>query len=224
MKKFIPVAIVLVIGVIVFFIYQNQIALAPSPSMGSTPSINSGQASSPQTSSLDTTRDKSGQAGISIYDQSRIIKKPFGIYITPKTSPIQPEKFSGYHTGADFETTTTEANIDVLVPAFCDGKLLMKKSATGYGGVIVQSCILNNQAVTVVYGHLKLASITSIIDQTLKKGDIIGVLGKAYSVETGGERKHLHLGIHIGSAINILGYAQKQSDLFGWLDPVIQLR
>src|SRR4030067_1140465 len=33
----------------------------------------------------------------------RVTKKPFGIFITPQNSPIQPEKFSGFHTGADFE-------------------------------------------------------------------------------------------------------------------------
>jgi murein DD-endopeptidase MepM/ murein hydrolase activator NlpD len=218
MKKFILTIAVLVIGVVVFFVYQNQTALAPD----STPSINSGQASSPQVSLA--------QAGSSIFDKSRITKKPFGIYITPQNSPVQPEKFTGYHTGADFETTLAEANIDVSVLAFCDGKLLEKKYATGYGGVVVQSCNLTvppsqgsdkaKQAVTVIYGHLKLASIVPIVGQTLKKGDLLGVLGKGYSTETDGERKHLHLGIHIGSDINILGYVQKQSDLSGWFNPV----
>src|SRR5438105_4096773 len=39
---------------------------------------------------------------------SRVTKKPFGIYITPQNSPVQPEKFKGYHTGVDFETTADE--------------------------------------------------------------------------------------------------------------------
>jgi hypothetical protein len=30
-------------------------------------------------------------------------KKPFGIYITPENSPVQPENFTGYHTGIDVE-------------------------------------------------------------------------------------------------------------------------
>lgn len=196
----------MVIGAIVFFAYRSRPALAPSEIVSSSPSSGS------------------GQAGISIYDQSRIIKKPFGIYITPQNSPVQPEKFSGYHTGVDFEITTTEANIDVPVSAFCDGKLLEKKYTTGYGGVAVQSCVLNGQTVTVIYGHLKLASIAPIVGQTLKRGDLLGVLGKGYSTETDGERKHLHFGIHVGSTINILGYVQKQSDLSGWLDPAKSLK
>lgn len=132
---------------------------------------------------------------------------------------MQQEKFSGYHTGTDFETTSTEENVDVLVPALCDGELLMKKYASGYGGVAVQSCTLNNQPVTVIYGHLRLSSIALSAGQVLKKGDLLGVLGKGYSTETDGERKHLHLGIHVGYSVNILGYTPKESDLSSWLDP-----
>ncbi len=154
----------------------------------------------------------------SIIDSSRITKKPFGIYITLQNSPVQPEKFSGYHTGADFETTSDEADKDIAVPALCDGTLLVNRTASGYGGVAVESCTLKGQVVTVVYGHLKASSIVTIGTQ-LKKGDQIGILGKGYSSETDGERKHLHLGIHRGATINILGYVQKQPDLSGWLDP-----
>ncbi len=156
---------------------------------------------------------------ISILSASRITKKPFGLYATPQDSPVQPERFSGWHSGADFETTSEEANIDVPVPALCDGKLLQKKTASGYGGVVVQSCNLNSGPVTVVYGHVKLSSVTLAINQGLKEGDRIGILGKGFSSETDGERKHLHLGIHKGTTISILGYVQKESDLSAWLDP-----
>src|SRR3989338_10346295 len=40
----------------------------------------------------------------------RVTKKPFGKYITPADSPVQPERFSGYHTGADFEVFSNEIN------------------------------------------------------------------------------------------------------------------
>jgi hypothetical protein len=91
----------------------------------------------------------------------RVTKKPFGILITPKTSPVQPERFRGYHTGTDFETTPEEATTTVAVHAICDGALLQKRTASGYGGIAVQSCVINKQHVTVLYGHLKLASITT---------------------------------------------------------------
>jgi hypothetical protein len=149
----------------------------------------------------------------------RVTKKPFGIHITPKTSPVQPEKFQGYHTGTDFEIFPEELNTDVPVHAICTGKIAVKRSASGYGGVLVQNCDLTNQPITIAYGHLKLASIIKNAGDNLNTGDKIGVLGKAYSSETDGERKHLHLGIHKGDSVSILGYVSDQSQLSGWIDP-----
>lgn len=161
----------------------------------------------------------------------RVTKKPFGIYITPKTSPVQPEKFQGYHTGTDFEIFPEELNIDVPVKAVCNGKIAVKRSASGYGGVLVQNCTLDSQPasaelrrgepITVVYGHLKLASISKNAGDSLNAGDAIGILGKAYSSETDGERKHLHLGAHKGNAISIPGYVSSQSQLSEWIDPCL---
>jgi len=62
--------------------------------------------------------------------KSRVTKKPFGIYITPQTSPVQPEKFTGYHTGTDFETTSQEADAVVPVYAACTGKMRMNSIPT----------------------------------------------------------------------------------------------
>ncbi len=155
---------------------------------------------------------------------NRVTKKPFGIYITPKNSPVQPEKFTGYHTGVDFEIMPGETNKDTAVSAVCAGKLLLKKSATGYGGVAVQSCKLNNRAITIIYGHLKLPSISLKVGQAISAGEKIGILGKGYSSEMAGERKHLHLGIHQGTGINLLGYVQQKSQLAGWLNALDYLK
>ncbi|EKE19336.1 MAG: hypothetical protein ACD_9C00048G0003, partial [uncultured bacterium] len=149
----------------------------------------------------------------------RITKKPFGIFITKQNSPVSPERFAGYHTAVDLETTPDEQNIDVLVRALCDGKLLLVRNASGYGGVAVQSCALDGQDVTIVYGHIKLASMNAKVGDTLKAGDSLANLGKGYSSETDGERKHLHLGIHKGQSVNILGYVQNKNQLSDWLDP-----
>ncbi|PIP27732.1 MAG: hypothetical protein COX30_00305, partial [Candidatus Moranbacteria bacterium CG23_combo_of_CG06-09_8_20_14_all_39_10] len=151
----------------------------------------------------------------------RVTKKPFGKFVTPQNSPVQPEKFYGYHTGADFEIFPEELNADVSIHALCSGKIEVKKTATGYGGVVVENCTLNGQPITVVYGHLKLASVKWAIGDDLKTGDVIGSLGAAYSAETGGERKHLHLGFHKGTVINILGYVQNKAELSGWIDPCL---
>ncbi len=148
----------------------------------------------------------------------RVTKKPFGIYVSPGHSPVSPERFTGYHTGVDFEIFSDEQNKDMTITAVCTGPLLLKESASGYGGVAVQACQLNNQDITVVYGHLKLSSITKIKGQPLTAGETIGILGKAYSSETDGERKHLHLGIHKGTAMNIKGYVQTPEQLNDWLD------
>jgi murein DD-endopeptidase MepM/ murein hydrolase activator NlpD len=149
---------------------------------------------------------------------SRVTKKPFGIKISPATSPVQPEKFSGYHTGVDFEILPGEEDKDVPVYAVCVGTVVYKNYVSGYGGVFIEQCKIDGQDVTVLYGHLKLASITNKLNDNIKAGDQIAILGKGYSSETDGERKHLHLGIHKGTAINFKGYVQAQSELSGWLD------
>jgi hypothetical protein len=151
--------------------------------------------------------------------KERVTKKYFGLFVTPQNSPVSPERFRGYHTGTDFEIFSGEENIDVTVKVVCSGKLLMKKYATGYGGVAAESCDLNNEPITVVYGHLKLSSINYSVSDKINIGDTLGILGAPYSAETSGERKHLHIGFHKGASINILGYVQNQSELSGWLDP-----
>jgi len=152
------------------------------------------------------------------------MRKPFGIHVSPTDSPIQPERFTGYHTGADFETSPGEIKIDVIVNAVCDGTLALKETASGYGGVAVEKCELDGEAVTVVYGHLRLSSVDAKVGSEMKAGQPFAVLGTGYSKETDGERKHLHLGIHKGSAINIKGYVPTEAELSDWIDPVPLLR
>lgn len=151
----------------------------------------------------------------------RVTKKFFGTKVLPTDSPVQPERFSGYHTAIDFETFSNEVDTVVTVKAACSGKILQRRTASGYGGVVVQSCIYNNRPVTVIYGHLDIASVTAKVGTTLQVGQDLGNLGKGYSSQTDGERKHLHFGIHKGTTISILGYVSKQSALSDWIDPLI---
>lgn len=148
----------------------------------------------------------------------RVTKKPFGLYVTPNFSPVKPERFTGYHTGVDFETTPGERDIDVPIFAICPGKILVKKTASGYGGVLNESCTINGQAVTVTYGHLRLASIAKKVGETLAQGEQLGVLGTGYSKETDGERKHLHLGIHKGAGAVLNGYVATVAELKSWIN------
>ncbi len=150
----------------------------------------------------------------------RATKKFYGTDVTPTDSPVQPERFRGYHTGLDFETFPTEADKDVPVSAACAGTVLYRDWVSGYGGVLVQSCSIDGQSVTVLYGHLRLDAIAVQKGDTLKLGQRIGVLGTGGSDETDGERKHLHFAVHRGADVELKGYVQQPEDLGAWIDPL----
>lgn len=149
---------------------------------------------------------------------SRVLFKSFGTEVSPASSPVSPERFRGYHTGTDFEAFDHERDSELAVSAICTGKLLRKTTASGYGGYAVQSCRINGEDVTVVYGHLRLSSIAARVSDEIKAGERLGVLGKGFSSETDGERKHLHLSIKKGTRIDIRGYVQNKAELEGWID------
>jgi murein DD-endopeptidase MepM/ murein hydrolase activator NlpD len=233
MKKIIIALILIIIAGTVFFLAKNILRKNNSPVLAKNIStdisvsgnqnysqnISNAPEPTPNNQNIATKQNLNGFQPPLDRAAERVTKKPFGIYITPKTSPVQPEKFQGFHTGTDFEVFPEELNIDVPVRAICTGKIAVKRIASGYGGVLVQTCTLNNQPITTIYGHLRLASITKKAGDSLNAGDEIGFLGKAYSPETDGERKHLHLGIHKGSSISILGYISSQSQLSRWIHP-----
>ncbi|MBD3300514.1 MAG: VWA domain-containing protein [Candidatus Moranbacteria bacterium] len=148
----------------------------------------------------------------------RITKKPFGIFVTPQNSPIEKERFSGYHTGVDFEILSGEEDQTVKVFSICEGKIIHKDRVNGYGGVIVQSCTFDQEKISVLYGHLDLKQIPVQKNSQINKGQPIAVLGQGYSTETDGERKHLHLGLIKGGKIDFKGYVSQESMLDGWLD------
>jgi hypothetical protein len=148
----------------------------------------------------------------------RVTKKMFGTKVSPGHSPVSPERFTGYHTGTDFETFPDEQDVDVPINVICEGTLLRAGTASGYGGYAVQACKINGQDVTVVYGHLRASSIAVKAGTAMRAGNKLAVLGKGYSTETDGERKHLHLDIHKGTAVNIRGYVSTEAQLTDWLD------
>lgn len=233
MKRIVIIFIILLGVVLLIFFTQIYI----SPKQSSRPSQNTAPNSDlpsqpsdstpPQTQTTPPNQTAPGQNNNGEFQPpldraaQRVTKKPFGIFITPQNSPVQPERFRGYHTGADFETFPDEVDAAVSVQVICDGTIAEKKYASGYGGVMVQNCELNQQPITVIYGHLKLASVAKNAGDMLNAGEQIGILGKGYSPETDGERKHLHLGIHNGKSISILGYVQSKNDLAAWIDPCL---
>jgi hypothetical protein len=231
MKKiYIITLLIIIAGGVFFFLFKNQAKKqTPTASNISQPEIINNNSNSQNQSSSNQEQKNIHSETTSDFQppfpksRERINKKPFGIFITTQNSPVQPERFHGYHTGSDFEIFPEELNLNVPVSAVCSGKLALKKYASGYGGVVVQNCSLNGNPITVIYGHLKLASIAANTGDELKIGDTIGILGAEKSVETNGERKHLHLGFHKGSAISLLGYVQNKADLSAWIDPCLYI-
>jgi len=155
-----------------------------------------------------------------LLSDERVTKKPFGIFITPEGSPVSPERFRGYHTGADFEVFDGEDEKSIELPALCDGTVIYANRVSGYGGVLIQTCDINGETVTVLYGHISVASVELEKGDRVEKGDTIGVLGKGFSGETDGERPHLHLSIHKGTDIELKGYVQSEEELNAWMDPM----
>lgn len=148
----------------------------------------------------------------------RITKKKFGTYITPATSPVQPERFSGYHTGVDVEYGDVSG--DVPVVAIANGVVEFSGTASGYGGVLAISHSINGEKYVAVYGHLDPESISKKGAKILA-GERIGVLGDGGTKETDGERKHLHLSIHKGTSVVLLGYSKTKDGLSDWIDPLM---
>lgn len=213
------IAALMAVTASVFFAYASPkiepVSAAPVVIVESTTSTEPTPTSTPETLPEPT------KLGFPISNAlDRVTKKTFGMEIHPETSPVPNDRFNGFHVGVDFETTEAEQDTDVPVMAVCDGPLLAKQFAKGYGGYALQSCELDGEPVIVLYGHLHLESITPNVKQELTRGETIGMLGKGHSPETDGVRKHLHLGIHKGTSIDIRGYVPTQDSVGQWLDVV----
>lgn len=149
----------------------------------------------------------------------RITKKPFGIYITPATSPVQPERFTGYHTGADAEYTDMQGKL-VQVKAIAPGTVLLARRVSGYGGVVVIREDINGQQILTLYGHLDSSSLVAVNTQ-VSAGQVIGKLGEGYTAATDYERKHLHLAMLKGKTVDLRGYVNTEKELLaGWYNPL----
>lgn len=149
--------------------------------------------------------------------QKRITKKRFGTYVSPKNSPVQPERFTGYHTAVDIEYA--DVTQDVPVYALTDSRVVVSRVVDGYGGVFILQFSWKEKTYTALYGHIRPSTLPKV-GATFKRGDKIALIGTAYSSETDGERRHLHFSIHPGTATPLTGYVQSQSELAGWIDPL----
>ncbi len=157
----------------------------------------------------------------------RITKKPFGIHITPATSPVQPERFSGYHTGVDVEyadptspsgSDGASPTADVPVFAVVDATVVQASAVSGYGGLLVLKGSIDGQSKFFLYGHVRTSSLPAV-GSSVKQGDQVGVLGSP-GAETDGERKHLHFTVSTKEPLDIRGYVQSKSELTAWQNPL----
>jgi murein DD-endopeptidase MepM/ murein hydrolase activator NlpD len=140
-----------------------------------------------------------------------------GFYIGKEN--IFPTQYTGYHSGTDLEILPGEENILVPVYAITTGKIIFIGMVSGYGGVILQT--LNNNGFTALYGHLKIDTVNLKVGDTVNAGASLAYLGEGFSYQTGGERKHLHLGIYKGSGLYFHGYETNINLLQKlWVDPV----
>ncbi|MFH1597873.1 MAG: M23 family metallopeptidase [Patescibacteria group bacterium] len=219
MKKVLLITIILLIAVAIFFLTKDTAVEDINQAIETNANLS---VNLPLPVNESITVDDTGEFSPPlIRTKERVTKKEFGDYITPGTSPVQPERFQGYHTGTDFEIFTEELDSDVSVHAICTGQLLLKQQSNGYGGVVIQKCQLEGESITITYGHLRLSSVEWALDEEITKGQTIGVLGANLSSETDGERKHLHLALHQGTDLNIRGYVSSQAELDNWLDPCL---
>lgn len=148
-----------------------------------------------------------------------VTKKGFGVFVTPENSPIKPERFRGYHTGADAEVSPAQEDSEAAVFAISNGQVVLSQTASGYGGAVVIKHLLDNRQLFAIYGHLDPKSLVPQ-GKTVAKGERIGILGKGNSKETDFERKHLHFGIYTGPKVDLRGYIENKEDLSSWLDPI----
>lgn len=149
--------------------------------------------------------------------KDRITKKTFGMYITPATSPVEHDKFSGFHTGVDAEFTDTTGAVPVV--AVADGVVVFSRWATGYGGVIVVKNARDDIPRYALYGHLNAATLLPV-GTHVTAGQRLGLLGDDHSEQTDGVRKHLHFSLYTGDVLDIRGYVPTKEDLANWADPL----
>jgi murein DD-endopeptidase MepM/ murein hydrolase activator NlpD len=149
--------------------------------------------------------------------EKRITKKSFGIYITPQNSPVQGERFQGYHTGVDVEYE--DSLNEVEVKSIASGKIILSKWVSGYGGVVAIEHNINDENIISLSGHLDPNSLISL-NSEIEGGNKIGILGDGFTSETDNERKHLHFAILKGDKIDLKGYVQKKDEIDKWYDPI----
>lgn len=140
---------------------------------------------------------------------NRRSQKVFGEYIQ--------DRFTGYHVGDDIEYGDQLEEVAVL--SIAEGIVLYRQRTSGYGGLIIVEHTIDNRKVRALYGHLDLESTPIEIGSEVVKGQLLANLGDHQSIETDGERKHLHFGLYEGSDLRLQGYESSALKVDDWINP-----
>ena len=114
------------------------------------------------------------------------LTSPFGW----RTHPVTHQKQS-WHQGIDL---AIKPNTNVKVLASADGKVIRVGKLGTYGNVVMIQHKINGKRMDTNYAHLKDGSMTVKVNQTVKQGDVIGIMGNTGSSTA----HHLHFEIHNG--------------------------
>lgn len=152
--------------------------------------------------------------------EKRLTFRWFGKFVvsTEKATPCGAS-FSGYHDGDDLEILENETNSQVPVVAISDGTVASISTVSGYGGLLVLNTNISDSDYTLYYGHIDLGSSNLKTGEAVKAGQFLANLGSECSVQTSGERKHLHFAIHKGKSIDVRGYVPDLNQLANWVNP-----
>lgn len=154
------------------------------------------------------------------------------IYYGQKPGQPSEDKQTNIHLGVDY---VMESGSNVF--AINDGKIiemevinknkqeLFQKSNQeiyhgegGYGNMLLLEHQLNGRIFYSLYGHLAASKKPFKIGDFIKGGQIIGIIGKSFSLENGGWPAHLHFNI-LKERSAVAGYGTKE-DLKKIIDPL----
>lgn len=157
---------------------------------------------------------------------ARITKNDFGQYF-PVGGTTNPDRavcpsatyYSGYHTANDLEAFPSELNLAVPVKSIAAGTVRRVGPVSGYGGLIVIEYDIGGSIYTAYFGHVNLSTATVKTGDVVTPSEHIVDLAPQCSSTNGNVRKHLHFGLHEGSAIDVSGYVSGSGTLSNWVDP-----
>jgi len=155
------------------------------------------------TSYAEVVREKYGTRISTFTPTTGAVRWPFP-YATPISSGfgdrVAPCRgCSSHHNGVDFTPGS-----GTPIYAIADGVVTAAEFSGSFGQHVYMDHVINGQKVESIYGHMIAGSSPLVVGQTVKVGDLVGLVGST-GASTGA---HLHLEVHLDGVI---------VDPFAWL-------